>query len=173
MQPFAYYQLRDIHGLDAIPWWPPAPGWWLLAGGLVLGLWLAWRLLPHVRIPALLGLTWRWDAAHQLRELRRRSRKQDPRQSAEELSELLRRIAMARYGRDVCAGLSGMAWLEWLAAKDPMGYEWSERGRLLLDLPYAPPGAMTMEIARLLEMIDATQHWLGRAEQQEVQAADV
>jgi len=172
MQPFAY-QLRDIHGLDPIPWWPPAPGWWLLAGGLLLGLWLAWRLLPHLRIPALVGLTWRWDAARQLRDLRRRTRRQDPRQSAGELSELLRRIAMARHGRDACAGLTGTAWLEWLGAHDPASYAWVERGRLLLDAPYAPPGTVTAETAQLLEMIDATQHWLAREQRREAPQTDV
>ena len=38
--------IRDIHGLDAIPWWPPGPGWWLV-GLLVLsagaGIWLLLR----------------------------------------------------------------------------------------------------------------------------------
>ena len=28
--------LRDIHGIDPAPWWPPAPGWWATAA-LVLG----------------------------------------------------------------------------------------------------------------------------------------
>ena len=37
--------LRDIHGLDAIPWWPMAPGWWYLIalvpiiGTLILLFW--------------------------------------------------------------------------------------------------------------------------------------
>ena len=37
--------LRDIHGLDAIPWWPMAPGWWYLIGAAVLLLLLALRRL--------------------------------------------------------------------------------------------------------------------------------
>jgi hypothetical protein len=166
MQPFAY-QLRDIHGLDPIPWWPPAPGWWLLAGALVLGLWLAWRLLPSLRVPALAGITWRWDAARQLHELRRRARRQEPWQSAGELSELLRRIAMARHGRDTCAGLTGPDWLGWLAVNDPGGYPWVERGGLLLDMPYAPPGTVEADRTQLLELIDATHGWLARGENNE------
>ena len=40
--------LRDVHEGTAPPWWPPAPGWWLLLG-LVLALlgiwaWHRWRL---------------------------------------------------------------------------------------------------------------------------------
>jgi hypothetical protein len=170
MEPFAY-QLRDIHGPDPVSWWPPAPGWWLLALAVVLGLWLLWRLLPLLRIPVIVDLTWRWDAARQLRELRRRVRKnQDPKESAAELSELLRRIAMARLGRKACAGLTGRDWLAWLQDNDPRNYAWAERGDLLLDLPYAPPGSASAERKQLLGLIDAAQNWVAREDKKKVAA---
>jgi hypothetical protein len=167
------YQLRDIHGLDAIPWWPPAPGWWLLGIGLILSLWLLWRLLPHLRIPGLVGVTWRWDAARKLRDLRRRVGRQDTKQSAGDLSELLRRIAMARRGRDACAGLSGQRWLDWLRENDPQGFDWSNRGVLLLNLPYAPPGSAETDSRKLLELIDAVQNWVAREDRNKRSQTDV
>jgi hypothetical protein len=162
MEPLIY-QLRDIHGPDPVFWWPPAPGWWLLALGIILGLWLLWKLLTMLRIPAVMELTWRWDAARRLRELRRRVRKQqDPKESAAELSELLRRIAMARLGRSACAGLTGSDWLDWLQQNDPQNFAWSEQGTLLLDLPYAPPGSASAERTQLMGLIDAAQNWVAR-----------
>ena len=36
--------LRDLHLPDAIGWWPPAPGWWVVIALLAAGLgYLAWR----------------------------------------------------------------------------------------------------------------------------------
>lgn len=135
-------QLRDIHGLDGIPWWPLAPGWWLLLGLLVAAVVLIWTLrMPlrlYVPIPVFTLGSWRLDAARQLRELRRRSNQQPFKTSIGELSELLRRIAMARHGRDACAGLTGDDWLEWLRQNDPAGFDWVRDGRALVDGPYAP-----------------------------------
>lgn len=156
-------QLRDIQGIGGAPWWPPATGWWLLLATLVVvGFALYhWRFILRLRVPIpgiTLG-TWRWDAAASLRSLRRRAHEgQDPKQTAGELSELLRRIAMARWGRESCAGLHGDDWLAWLAAKDPAGFPWVQRGRLLVTAPYAPRGALGER--DLLALIDATFVWV-------------
>lgn len=157
-------QLRDIHGISGVPWWPPAIGWWLIVAAIVVLLVLAWRLRTalRLRIPPLPVFTvgsWRWDAARKLRDLRRRAPAQDPKQTAGELSELLRRIAMARLGRPACAGLTGQAWLDWLAGNDPKGFDWTERGRLLLDAPYAPPGDPGRH-EDLMTLIDAAYDWV-------------
>ncbi len=168
-------QLRDIRGLDPVSWWPPAPGWWLLAGSILLLLLLAWRWRASLRlrippIPVLRIGSWRWDAARQLRALRQRAPTQDPKLTAGDLSELLRRVAMARLGRDACAGLVGEDWLAWLADQDPHGFDWKTKGRLLLDAPYAPPAASTARLAassgplgsppEWLELIDAAYQWI-------------
>jgi hypothetical protein len=157
-------QLRDIHGIDVVSWWPPAPGWWLLAAAILLLVMLAWRFRTSIRlrIPPLPVFTvgnWRWDAARQLRALRRRAADQDAKQTAGELSELVRRIAMARRGREACAGLTGQDWLQWLSGNDPKGFDWTRDGRLLLDTPYAPPGR-SGGAEEFLRLIDAAHEWV-------------
>ena len=150
-------QLRDIRGLDPVSWWPPAPGWWLAAIAVILlTLALLWWRDQRQRYP--LG-SWQKDAQRRLRALRRRLEEWDPKQVAGELSELLRRIAMARCGRENCAGLVGEEWLEWLQQRDPSEFDWRDKGRVLLELPYAPAGTPEPSDA-LRQLIDATQRWV-------------
>ncbi len=43
-------QLRDIHLPEAVHWWPPAPGWWLVAALLLaLTIWLSRSLQARYR----------------------------------------------------------------------------------------------------------------------------
>jgi hypothetical protein len=157
-------QLRDIHGIQGVPWWPPGPGWWILAAAVLGLVFLVWRFRTSIRlrippIPFFTVGSWRWDAARRLRDLRRRTTSQDTKQTAGELSELVRRIAMARLGRDACAGLAGEEWLEWLRGNDPKGFDWPSQGQLLLEIPYAPPGDLGRS-AELLTLIDAAYDWV-------------
>ncbi|MCB2262386.1 MAG: DUF4381 domain-containing protein [Candidatus Thiosymbion ectosymbiont of Robbea hypermnestra] len=157
-------QLRDIHGIQGIPWWPPGPGWWLLTLAVLALAFLIWRFRAklRLRLPPLPFFTlgsWRWDAARRLRDLRKRAEGQDGKQTAAELSELLRRIAMARLGRDACAGLAGQDWLDWLRNNDPQGFDWPQQGRALLEIPYAPPGN-PRQTQELLALIDAAYDWV-------------
>jgi hypothetical protein len=143
LQPLDLRPLRDIHDALGNPWWPLASGWWLLLGLLVGLLALVWHyrggrrlLLPA--IPLLHIGDWRWDAHRELQRLRRATAGQPLKARVAELSELLKRIAMARHGRHSCAGLHGQAWLDWLSEQDPDGFDWRQHGQLLLRAPYAP-----------------------------------
>lgn len=163
--------LRDIRGLDEVGWWPPALGWWLVLAALALLPLIVPLLLRGYRYWRLLAREdWRRDAVERLRALQRRVAKEEPKVVAAELSELLRRIAVARCGRDACAGLHGEAWVEWLADHDPHGFDWRRHTRLLLESPYAPPGAEEGEerAVELRELINATRAWARHPERCEV-----
>lgn len=129
-------QLRAIHGLDPISWWPLATGWWISAALFILLVMVLGLFVRHlINYPP--G-SWRKDAREALRQLRRESWQLPPKETAAQLSELLRRIAMARFGRRGLASLSGADWLAWLHQSDPNGFDWLRRGGVLLSLPYAP-----------------------------------
>lgn len=149
--------LRDIRGLDPAPWWPPGPGWWLVAVlvmALALVMVLARRRRSHKREQ------WRRDALAQLRRLERRLPSLARHDAAGELAQLLRRVAMVRYGRRHTAGLWGDEWLAWLEHHDPRGFPWSSRGGVLVSSPYAPPGP---EDGRALaELVAAARQWVRR-----------
>lgn len=154
-----FEELRDIRGLDPVSIWPLAPGWWLVLAAMVLLL-LTVLLLRRIPVRSLVRRRdWRDEARRLLRDLRRRLPALDGRDATSEFSELMRRIAMARTARDECAGLSGPAWLEWLGANDPVGFDWKEYGRLLIEIPYAPPG-VSVDRDDLRRLVDAAGRWV-------------
>lgn len=157
-------QIRDIHGIDGVPWWPLAPGWWLVLLALVTIGVLAWRFRASWRlripIPMVTLGTWRWDAGRELRALRGVAAEQTEKETLAALSELLRRVAMARHGRAACAGLNGDDWLDWLSEHDPSGRDWRRDGRLLIEAPYAPPRPSDKRRAELERLLDAVQDWI-------------
>lgn len=149
--------LRDIHDLDAVPWLPLAPGWWWIIGIVVLVSVLA-GIRYFIRYSGLMP-GWRGDARRQLRDLKRALRKGDPRDVAGRLSILLRRIAIARSGRDQTAGLAGEAWLAWLEQDDRNGFKWSKGAVVLLQAPYMPPD-ITVKRNEVMRLITAAMRWV-------------
>jgi hypothetical protein len=148
---------RDIHGLDSIPWWPLAVGWWYVIGlaGLLL-------LLAGIRYWLFYNagwLGWRGDARRQLRELKKALPGENPQEVAVRLSELLRRIALVRSGHREAASLTGDTWLLWLVEHDKTGFDWERHGRVLLTAPYMPP-EMPVERRELATLIRAAIHWI-------------
>jgi hypothetical protein len=152
-------QMRDIHilNMDSVSWWPPGWGWWLLAVAAILVLILGWWIIHNLR--AYPPGTWHRDARNQLLALKKLSRQLSPEQSLRQLSELMRRIAITRLGRDQAAGLNGREWLEWLQQQDPQQFPWEEKAQALISIPYAPPGYATVTEDQILTLITAALSW--------------
>jgi len=128
--------LRDLHLPDMTGWWPAAPGWLLLAALAALGLALLIRRAL---------MKWRRDQPRRLalKRLRIIVAEFDEGASAvtlgKELSELTRRTMLAYAPRNVVAGLTGDAWLEWLdrgLQEQPFN---EGAGKILESLPYMNP----------------------------------
>ena len=138
--------LRDIHLPDPIGWWPLAPGWWVLLAVLLVAIALAtWRYLRQDR--RLLRL-----ATRELNGLQRRyAQTIDAREFLLRVSQLLRRFAMAKVGRERSAGLQGSAWQEFLNAPLPDAPFSQLPGQLLIDAVYRPdlPPLDKQQVSRL------------------------
>lgn len=98
--------LRDIVLPPPVSYWPPAPGWWVLAVLLaaLLALLLVRQLIRH-----------RHDAYRReaLRELAALPAPLDA-SGAQALSAILKRTALVAFPRSDVAGLTGAAWLRFL-----------------------------------------------------------
>jgi hypothetical protein len=155
--------LRDIHLPAPIGWWPPAPGWWVLAGLAAL---------------ALLGAgvaAWWWRRTH-VRRLARRQlavivtgfrAHRDTHQLACELSMLCRQIALALTGTAGTAAVTGDAWLARLDTLAPGNFFSSGAGQVLAVAPYNP--ALQFDAETLLTGVTA---WLARLAPRPVSAHD-
>jgi Domain of unknown function (DUF4381) len=148
-------QLRDIRGLDPVSWWPPAPGWWLIPGILIVA---AVIVLIVRRRNLAREASLQAEINRTLNELRI-NKNNSLKQKAALLSELLRRLAIARYGRIECAGLQGRNWLRWLTNNDPGGFSWDKNGAILIEAPYMPEDGATA-VRNWDDLLDAAERWV-------------
>ena len=120
-------QLAPSHAPPPPGWWPLAPGWWVLLALFVLrvvAMWL-WQRHPQVRL--------RRAALRELAQLEKSTA--DDANLARQLTQLVRRYAVARYGRDAVATLSGRRWIDFVVAHG--GTAWGgEVGMSLLRAAY-------------------------------------
>ena len=152
--------LRDIHLPGAIGWWPPAPGWWLVAALVLAGLAVyavhyyrgrhkraALRALARVRVSLEQGA--------------------EPVACLQYVSTILRRFAMTSVAppraNDASApvdvpGLIGERWLEYLDGRWQRTEFTAGLGRQLLAAPYTRPNSIERTAA--LELTGLCTAWL-------------
>jgi hypothetical protein len=149
--------LRDIHLPGAIGWWPPAPGWWLLAALVLAG--VAVFAVHYYRgrhkRAALRALTRVHTALEQGAE---------PVACLQYVSTILRRFAMtsAPWSRTDAAvdvpGLIGERWLQYLDGRWQRTEFTAGLGRQLVAAPYTRPNGI--ERATALELTGLCKDWL-------------
>jgi hypothetical protein len=130
----ALEQLRDVHLPPDPGFWPPAPGWWVVFGLLLVGvsvaIWQFWRRY-HLR-------RWRQKVLTMLDELMESQRGgASPALITGEVSMLLRRVALGAHGRENVAGLTGESWLAFLDRTGGEGQFGAGPGQVLATGPYA------------------------------------
>ena len=145
----AALQLRDIHLPGAPSFWPPAPGWWLLAAvTIALLVWVSMVALRRYRIHrrrkavlvALVNMEERFASDRSPERLA-------------SISLLLRRLALLCYPREQVAALSGKAWLHFLDDSGGDGRFTNGPGRVLASGPYQRSLPAELDIAGLVALV--------------------
>lgn len=141
--------LRDIHLPDPVPFWPPAPGWFALAG-LVLAVALAAAFLEWRRRQTL--------AYRALRDFKAATRDGDTLAVGAAAAVLVRRVLLSRDPHAAAAAFTGDAFARFLGA-GPKGVP-PEIGRFLAMAPYLPPGAAEARAIDRDALIAAVRRWI-------------
>lgn len=146
--------LRDIHLPASISWWPPALGWWLLLGIILLAIALTSFLLWNRFKPTL-----KKHAKKQLKSIENMFQQtENSTLCLTELSVFLRQTAMRRNQSATVAGLTGSAWLT-LLDQNLETPEFSHgSGQILLKGPYQPD----VERDEVVQIIQLCHKWVDR-----------
>jgi len=146
--------LRDIH-VPFTDWWPPAPGWWIVAALALITLFGLWRFIQKafVRRRRQRTVLAAWA------EVREGLLETTDPGSLAKASEFMRRVALASYPREKVASLSGDAWLAFLDETGGGEGFRSGPGRVIGSAAYRPDVGVDVDADALVELI---KRWLTR-----------
>jgi len=144
--------LENLHDLVMpvpVPWWPPAPGWFIVSAVLVMV--LGWWLIRAIQ---------QWQSNSYRREALVLLGKIDG--SGAELPILIKRVALSAYPRERVASLTGE---EWLAFLDQTGHTdefTTGAGRWLARVAYEPQLTASLSTTELNGLRTAVRDWILR-----------
>ena len=144
-------QLRDIHLPDAVSWWPPAIGWWILVSILLLGFYLLpklYRRLTYVSLSTISN-----KALVQIKN--HHSKNNNAIETIQRLSKLLRQINMSFNGRENIANLTGEQWIHSLNTLTEKEFFKERHKESLINAPYQKNIDIDIN-----ELIDVTEQWI-------------
>lgn len=150
-------KLEDIDWIDSINPFPLAPGWWIII--IILTVLISKALVSYVRW-LIFKRSYQGEVYYQLVAMQKNLNNITAHKIALKLSELLRRLVMFENSRLECASLEGEDWLKWLREHDKNNFNWVEKGKILTQGIYAPPGQENITLKDLHSLIDATKKWV-------------
>ncbi len=144
--------LKDLHfpepiSPEAISWFPPAIGWWLLAALIPLLIMFLYKCYKYITRKTALK-----TAKQLLASIKNSS--MDNAQKLTELSALLRRVAISVTPRGQTAGLTGQEWLAFLDSSLKDAPFSTGAGRCLADAPYRQSAPTELEISQLISLCE-------------------
>lgn len=148
--------LEPIITPEPVSFWPPAPGWYILAA-LVLS------LLMYVIFRAIKQYQKNEYRRLALKELASISLPVNSEQFVEAittLNVLMKRTALAGFPRERVASLSGMAWLIFLEATYPSGNFKQPPGKLLAEIGYVSEKYHKLQNQDWQELIYICEKWI-------------
>ena len=151
MNPDLLAQLRDIHAAPTAPWWPPAPGWWVIALLLLaLLVWLGRRVLARYKVRLRRKQMLGWiDHLNANTDPQR-----EPQAYLSTLNRIFKLVALRAFPAQQCASLAGQDWADFVRANMKSSNE-TESLSVLATGPYDPAPKFDPQV-----MSDLTRFWI-------------
>lgn len=140
--------LRDVHLPEAISWWPLAIGWWITLLVIPMLLWISFLIYKRLTRKTAVK-----TAKKLLADLKQDKTKIDT-QKLQEISALIRRVAISVAPREECASLTGQAWLEYLDKSVKNNGFTQGVGKCLADVSYRKNTNENINISELINLIE-------------------
>lgn len=147
-------QLRDIHMPEAIGYWPPAPGWWILAVILLAAFGTLLVFLKKKRQ----SQRYRKLALQQLSQLQ--DGHKEPVLYLAQINRLLKQTLLAAPTPNKAAGLTGKQWLYFLDRSANTDRFSNGPGKWLIEGPYLPANTNTIDTNTLKNLHSLVEHWI-------------
>ena len=149
--------LRDIHLPDAISWWPPAIGWWILLASVIAAFIFIPKLYRRVTYTPLNKVANK--TYHNIVDEFKENNNDSSFIIA--TSQFLRQTAMSYCGRDEVAQLTGDEWVQALNNITEQDHFTPDLKQSLVDAPYQKNISIDAE-----QLINAVQSWLNELPKQ-------
>jgi len=149
--------LRDIHLPDAISWWPPAIGWWILLALIIAAFVFVpklYRRMTYTPLNKVANITFQ----NIVTEYKKNNNESI---FVIETSQFLRQTAMSYCGRDKVAQLTGDKWVQALNGITEQDYFSDEIKQTLVNAPYQKTISIDAE-----QLINTVQNWLAKLPKQ-------